>query len=737
MSLAMIVPGMSMTPDPGAAGASSPRVEAIDPTQVVTRSLHVMRRGLDVDAVAFWTTAGPARVRLVDAIDWPGSIDHVVVPYGPGSAIAAALGSTEPVEFGDVDMSPSPFIESLGFHRALLAGLEVDGAMAGGLVAYRRADTPFGAADADFLRAVAGVTACALAQSRPAPWAVASPDRDDLTGLASRPRVLRSVARAAGDEHGASLVVVGLDGFAEVNELAGHHGGDHVLLAAARRISSVARPGDVIGRVGGDRFAIVAERCEPETARGCAESLVAALEETVTVGDRRFHLSASVGIADPAAHPSAEEALDAAVAALDRAKAAGRGKIVVATATTVGDRVGPVPEPDVVEAAAIDAAIERTRVVFQPIIDGDGALVGVEALARGPVDTAYENPAVFFSAAETHGRLAALDLAAKRAAFDADVPDSVALFVNVDPSVLIDDARRCELIDAWRASEFAGSVVVELTERSLVDAPGRLLRAVAHCREVGWMIALDDIGARAETLTALRLVRPDIAKLDLRLVDERHRSHAASVAVALDAHRERWPVHVVAEGVETEQHERMAHDLGADLFQGFRYGRPAGLADATGGRPIATDVLGSATRVDGHVRVATKHHLMGVTRVLESMATGAESILLASLQSGRFYPPSTRRQYARLARRCGMAGVLGSDLDAGVVRGVHHATIPPGDPLADEWSVVLLTADGGIALLARDLHDRVDHDGDRRFEYEVTRDPVKVEAAANRLLSYF
>jgi EAL domain-containing protein (putative c-di-GMP-specific phosphodiesterase class I) len=411
-------------------------------------------------------------------------------------------------------------------------------------------------------------------------------------------------------------------------------------------------------------------------------------------------------------------------------------------ASTAGGEPAGARDGSALTVADIDTAIACATVVFQPIVDADSReIVGVEALARGPMGTQFEQPAVFFAAAETFSRINELELAAKRAAFASGVPDSLALFVNVDPAVLADDRCRSELIEAWRASGFAGDVVVELTERALAASPGRLLRAIDSCREVGWRVALDDLGARAESLTALRLVRPDVAKLDLSLVDGRNRSHAASVAVAVATHRERWPLVVVAEGVETAADEDTARDLGATLLQGFRFGRPATLQDVlAAGAPDTARRAGEwfdPSPIRTTRRVATKRHLLEVTRVVEAMASGPESIVLAAIQSSTYYTRRTRSQYAALARCCGMAGVIGGGIPPGVVRGVHHAPLADDDPLIGEWIVVVLAANGGVALAASDIGHRGGDDLDRLFEYHVTREPGEVESIAHRLLAYF
>ena len=161
---------------------------------------------------------------------------------------------------------------------------------------------------------------------------------------------------------------------------------------------------------------------------------------------------------------------------------------------------GPVlsaTSPSGLDLAAVDAAIAGVRVLYQPIVrTGSHEIVGIEALARGPEGSPLVSPDRLFGVAETFGRLPDLEVATKRAAFNHPVPDDVTLFINIDPNVIVNDKALGLIIDAWRESGRRGPVVVELTERSLMAAPGPLLRAIERCRSVGWGIALDDMGAK-------------------------------------------------------------------------------------------------------------------------------------------------------------------------------------------------------------------------------------------------
>src|SRR5205085_1452138 len=94
-------------------------------------------------------------------------------------------------------------------------------------------------------------------------------------------------------------------------------------------------------------------------------------------------------------------------------------------------------------------------------------------------------------------------------------------------------------------------------------------------RAAGWRIALDDVGADDMSLAFMPLLRPDIVKLDLSLVQQRPGPAVAGIMNAVNAYAERTGALVLAEGIENEQHLDIAKALGARLGQGYLFGRPA------------------------------------------------------------------------------------------------------------------------------------------------------------------
>ena len=109
---------------------------------------------------------------------------------------------------------------------------------------------------------------------------------------------------------------------------------------------------------------------------------------------------------------------------------------------------------------------------------------------------------------------------------------------------------------------------MELTERALTEHPAELLGAVANLRRCGCGIALDDVGTDRRSLALMPFLRPNVIKLDLRLVQSRPTHEIAGVVTAVSAEAERSGATVLAEGVETEEQVLTALGMGAELGQG-------------------------------------------------------------------------------------------------------------------------------------------------------------------------
>lgn len=231
------------------------------------------------------------------------------------------------------------------------------------------------------------------------------------------------------------------------------------------------------------------------------------------------------------------------------------------------------------DRAGLEATFERTLaslwMAFQPIVRAsDRSVFAYEALLRSD-EPALPHPGAVLDAAERLGALDRLGRTARdRAAgpFAAGEP-SWLLFVNLHPKDLEDDS----LFDRHAPlAQIASRVVLEITERSSLENVGDLRGRVLALRDVGYRIAVDDLGAGYAGLASFVHLEPDFVKLDMSLVRDVHVHMTKQKLVrSMTALCKDMGLLVVAEGIETPEERDVLVELGCDLLQGYRFGRPS------------------------------------------------------------------------------------------------------------------------------------------------------------------
>ncbi|MFI1990648.1 EAL domain-containing protein [Actinoplanes sp. NPDC020271] len=386
--------------------------------------------------------------------------------------------------------------------------------------------------------------------------------------------------------------------------------------------------------------------------------------------------------------------------------------------------------------------------LFQPLVDLTfGRVLGFEALSRGPAGTPLETPSALFAAARAAGRQDELDwvcrAAAYRAALAAGFGPELNLFVNMEPTAW---RAACppDLLPVVRQARHRLRVITEMTERVIAHDPAALLAATASCRESGWGVALDDVGADPMSLALMPFVHPDVVKLDMQLLRSPDDPETARVVAAVAAYAESSGAIVLAEGIETAEQVDVARSMGATVGQGFWFGPPADLpADLPFAIPLPF-VPGTTgdTRTPFQVIAAerpvtrtSKAQLTSMSRHLEALAgDGPEPpVLLACFPDACHFTPATAARLTRIAAHSPFVAAVGAGLSDEPAPGVRGAHLDGADSMHGEWNVIVVGPHRAAALVARDLGDD-GPDGDRRFDFALTHDRRLVVAAARSLL---
>lgn len=465
---------------------------------------------------------------------------------------------------------------------------------------------------------------------------------DPLTRLANRAlfadRLQHAVALHQRDGHPVALLFIDLDDFKSINDGLGHAVGDRVLQEIADRLRAGVRGSDTVARLGGDEFAVLVEGggIEPDVM---AEQLLARIRRPVLAGGHPRQVGASIGLAVgtvgvlstggawPAAGAgetladelTADALLQRADTAMYAAKKRGKGSVVRYEPRTPATDLDTVLRDDLLRVLTSGTMPAGFTVVYQPIVRlADRRVIAVEALvrwvhpARGTI-----SPDLFVSAAERAGAVAALDdLVLDRACADlaglrggAFAPT---LHVNVSASRLADHGLPSTVAAAIsRHGIPPDALVLEVTETSSIPDVETAATVLGAVRRLGVRIAVDDYGAGHGTMHHLHRLPLDLLKLDKTLVtgafpsgaeprpDDRdpagepnptgapnstgERSAALARSITDVAHS--LGLTVVAEGIETEARCAEMAGIGADLGQGFLFGRPAPLAQIPASAP--------------------------------------------------------------------------------------------------------------------------------------------------------
>jgi len=230
--------------------------------------------------------------------------------------------------------------------------------------------------------------------------------------------------------------------------------------------------------------------------------------------------------------------------------------------------------------------------VFQPIVDlQTGATHGFEALSRGPAGTQQHSPINLFDAAKAADLVFELDRHCRRRALRTarNLPPPHRLFINVVPASMYDpDFQGTSLI---RLLEGVGlspeRIVLEVSEGYAIENYTLFVEALQNFKELGFSIAVDDIGAGYSGLEKIAHLNPRYLKFDMQLVRDIDRVNVKrEMARALKTFADKMDSQIIAEGIEREGEQQACVELGLHYGQGYLLARPA---------PLETFNLGAET----------------------------------------------------------------------------------------------------------------------------------------------
>ena len=409
---------------------------------------------------------------------------------------------------------------------------------------------------------------------------------DSLTGLANRvlfeDRLSQANARTARRGGWNAVLMLDLDNFKAVNDTRGHHVGDLLLVALARRLEEVTRSSDTLCRLGGDEFLYLAEGLtSPAQAEEVAERLLGVVAEPFSLAGTQVEQHASIGVVVwEGTNKDCTELLQNADVAMYEAKRQGESRHVVFT---------PAMYEDADNRFALTRELGHSlqsgeiSMHYQPLVNlATSKVVGFEALMRWEhPERGQVPPGVFIPLAEQSdlifelGAFALREAISEASSWERTGAQTSQLFITVNLSARqFHDPDLLSIVEGALAESGLAPerLVLEITESvALVDVVWTT-SVIEHLARLGAAIALDDFGTGYSSLSYLALLRPKIIKIDRSFVSPSHESaYNDTVLEAVVSLGRKLDMTVLAEGIETQGQLEHLRALGCEVGQGYLF----------------------------------------------------------------------------------------------------------------------------------------------------------------------
>jgi diguanylate cyclase (GGDEF)-like protein len=400
---------------------------------------------------------------------------------------------------------------------------------------------------------------------------------DPLTGLANRRKLdkaLEQLTEAGQDARQKFAILhIDLDRFKEINDTLGHAAGDAMLVHASRVLSRSIRPSDIVARIGGDEFVILALNANDAEMSALSGRIVEEMRQPIDFQGFACRCGVSIGIALASGmRVDARKVLINADIALYRAKSQGRNRFQFFNHNLQADIINNKRLAD-----EILSGIENGEFTtwYQPQFSARTMqLTGVEALVRWQHPSrGLLTPDKFLKIAEEINVVQTLD----RIVLETALKDKMrwaALGVSV-PKVSVNVSARRQIRPGEISFELVESIFLDESE----DVAAENLEKI---KALGIDIEIDDFGTGHTSIVSLLKLKPKRLKIDRQLVQPIITSpqERALVRSIIDIARS-LGVETVAEGVETVAHASLLLELGCDLLQGYAFSRALSFDDFT------------------------------------------------------------------------------------------------------------------------------------------------------------
>lgn len=412
---------------------------------------------------------------------------------------------------------------------------------------------------------------------------------DELTGLANRAlfidRVEQAISRSRRrPEYRFSVLYLDIDRFKNVNDSLGHKAGDRLLLFLSKRLRECLRPGDTVGRISGDEFALLLEEVgDSKSAAEAAERIKNSVSGPYHLNDHEIFITVSIGAAiGTSEYLQPEHIVRDADTAMYQAKTQGRGNYAL---------FDEIMHSTMVEMWRTEMdlrkALERGELLlhYQPIVEiATGRIMGYEALVRWnhPVKGLL-SAGEFVSIAEETGLISSIgDWALEKACLQLKEwrnrysNEKYSMYVNLFSRQL----TKSELPDLVKSilkktDLEPDALKIEITERAIMENTEVAMDLLNRLKSLNVHLLVDDFGTGYSSLSYLQIFPLDALKIDRSFVQRlTHDEESREIVQAIITMASNLNIELVAEGIETRSQSEILKKMGCRCGQGYFFHPP-------------------------------------------------------------------------------------------------------------------------------------------------------------------
>ncbi len=410
---------------------------------------------------------------------------------------------------------------------------------------------------------------------------------DVLTSLPNKfslmNEISQSILRTNRTGANAALLILGMDGFKDINESFGHSIGDELLVLISEQIKKYARMSDFVARITGDEFAILIEGVEEiESLAIVAEKFIEDINKTWNLSNgESVYLSCTIGISTyPKIAKNANELFQYSDAALFLAKKENKGKY-----RFYNDNITQNTRKNIQIIANLKQSILKNEFVvfYQPQIDmTTNKIIGAEALVRWLQNGEIISPLNFIPIAEARGLISGItSFVINQTCIDLKEfveivgKDFFKVSINISSielnNSIVEEIREVIGKYAINKSNFG----IEITESIFIRDINKVIRVLDRFKDDNFLISMDDFGTGYSSLSYLKQLPIDILKIDKSFVDGLpDNQNDAQITKAIISMAKTLGLKTLAEGVETIEQLEFLKNIGCDYYQGYYFSKP-------------------------------------------------------------------------------------------------------------------------------------------------------------------